>query len=86
MLRIPLIIATCLALAACDNTQGRPLFGDARFGGPQMISGKSPPSPFATNSEPQPVNSLPPGAEGVGASGPNRRFPNAGALTLPSPI
>ncbi len=86
MLRIGLIIAGCLAVAACDNTQGRPLFGDPAFGGPQLISGKSPPSPWANSSEPEPVNSLPRGAEGLGASGPNARFPNAGAITVRSPI
>ena len=85
-MRIFLALISCAALAACDNTQGRPLFGDARFGGPQMISGRSPPSPFSFNGEPEPVNSLPRGAEGIGASGPNARFPNAGAITLAAPI
>ena len=86
MLRPTLVIAGCLALAACDNTQGQPLFGNPAFGGPALISGKSPPSPYATNSEPEPPNSLPPGFEGVGPRGPISRFPNAGAITLGSPI
>ena len=85
-MRVALAILSCLALGACDNTQGRPLFGDARFGGPALISGHSPPNAISRNSEPEPVNSLPPGAEGIGALGPNGRFPNAGAFTVGTPL
>ncbi len=54
----------------------------AAFGGPPLISGKSPPSPMAASSEPEPANSLPAGAEGVGNSGPNARYPNAASVTI----
>ena len=85
-MRLVCVILCCAALAACDNTQGRPLFGDPQFGGPALISGHSPPNAISANSEPEPVNSLPPGAEGIGSSGPNTRFPNAGAITVRSPL
>ena len=86
MTRVGLVVLGCLALCACDNTGGRPLFGNLAFGGPPFVSGKSPPSPWARNSEPEPINSLPPGAGGVGASGPNARLPDFGAITVRSPI
>ena len=82
-MRSVVVFAACLLLSACA---GDGPLGFVQFGGPPLVSGKSPPAPYASNSEPQPVNSLPPGAEGVGASGPNARFPNAGAITVRSPI
>lgn len=59
-----------LALSAC----GLP-------GHPPLISGNSPTAAEASNSQPQPVNSLPPYAEGL-PGGPNGRHPNYISGTL----
>ena len=42
-------------------------------GGQPLISAQSPPAAGASNSQPQPVNSLPPGAGGIG---PGTAHPN----------
>ena len=57
-------LMAALALAAC----GLP-------GHPSLISGNSPTAAEASNSEPQPINSLPPYAEGL-PGGPNGRHPD----------
>ena len=65
----------CLSgLAACSAQVGS---------APQLISAQSPPNPNARNSQPQPPNSLPRGAQGVGNSGPNTTAPAYGTITFP---
>ena len=51
------------------------------FGGPPLISGQSPAAAQSHNSEPQPVNSLPPGFAGPDG-GPNATAPNYASFTL----
>ena len=75
------ILLAVLPLTACAAVGGNPPI-QLSFGGPALISGHSPPNAVSANSEPQSVNSLPPGFEGVGQS-PNARFPNYGSVTLP---
>jgi hypothetical protein len=60
------------ALAAC----GLP-------GYPPLISGNSPAAAEASNSQPQPINSLPPYAEGL-PGGPNGRHPDYLSGTFPA--
>ena len=60
----------CLLLGGCD----------VRFGGPPLVSAAYPPNQSA-NSEPQPLNSLPPGAANITGS-PNAVQPNRASVTL----
>ena len=76
-MRVLLLLAGCLALSGCYAGYGT-------SGG--LISGQSPPNPYAANAEPQPPGSLPPGAEGIGASGPLQRFPDYASFTFPTPF
>ncbi len=77
MMRVVVIVAAAAGLAGC-NAMVPP---NVSFGGPPLVSGKSPPATLARNSEPQSVNSLPPGAEGIGA-GPQATAPNYGSVTV----
>ena len=78
-------IGCCLAVGACSSDPGQAVLASARFGGTPFVSGMSPQSGWSRNSEPEPVNSLPPGAGGIGDSGPNSRLPNYGSVTIPTP-
>jgi hypothetical protein len=73
VMRVVLIVLSCLALSACGL--------GVQFGGPPLISGKSPAAAMAASSEPEPVNSFPPGVEGIGG-GPNARAPNTASATI----
>ena len=68
------VLLGLLTLVACAGAGGAP--NNLAFGGAPLISGKSPAAPQAFNSEPEPVNSLPPGAQGLQSSGPNNTQPN----------
>ncbi len=82
MIRL-ILLAT---LPACLSACGAPFVPPTvTIGGPAFISGKSPAAPLARNSEPEPVNSLPPGAQGL-QSGPLATAPNYGSVTVgPTP-
>ncbi len=71
MVRRVFVIACLLSLTGCNVT----------LGGPPLISGQSPAAAQSHNSEPQPVNSLPPGFAGLDG-GPNASAPNYGSLTF----
>ena len=60
-----------LSLCGCSMT----------FGGPPLISGQTPAAAQSHNSEPQPVNSLPPGFAGLDG-GPNASAPNYASVTI----
>lgn len=77
MLRTAIAIASLIAVAGCSALQ-------VHAGGPALISGKTPAAANSQGSEPQPPNSLPPGAAGMG-SGPNATVHNYGAITVSSP-
>ncbi len=66
MIRIVLAFGIAASLAGCGTGYVQTP-GVLSFGGPANISGMSPPAPYARNSVPQPVNSLPLYAQGVGA-------------------
>ena len=71
-MRRVLLAALCLLPCACS----------ARFGGHPLVSAQSPANANGgANEMPQPVNSLPPGAAGIG-SGPNATVPNDASVTL----
>ena len=74
---IPLVLAgLALALAGCD-----------RLNHQVLVSGASPPDAgAAANTEPQPINSLPPGAEGLGPPSPTSVQPSFLDLRLPTPF
>jgi hypothetical protein len=74
-----LLLPACLVLG---------LGGCAQLGRqPPLISAASPPdAAAASQAEPQPVNSLPPGAEGVGPPSPTSRQENFLSLGLPAPF
>jgi hypothetical protein len=74
-MRSVMIIATCAALSACA--------GYGPSGG--LVGTQSPPNPYATNAEPQPPGSIPVGAGGVGASGPNARYPDYATIRFGTP-
>ncbi len=78
-------IVSCLALGACSSGPGQLALANVQFGGPPFVSPQSPQSGWSRNSEPEPANSLPPGAGGIGNSGPNSRLPNYGSVTFPTP-
>ena len=66
--RISLLV--CLALAGCGVSNG-----------PLLVSAQFPPGVGASNSQPQPITSLPPGAANVSAA-PNGYQANSLAVTL----
>ena len=71
-----------LSLAACaPGAPGGPRVA-VTVGGPAFISGQSPAAAQASTSEPQPVNSRPPGAAGLQSSGPNSTQPNRLSATV----
>ncbi len=70
-MRCIIVVGCMLALAGCNG----------HFGGPPLISAQSPASAGSAASEPQPVNSLPPGAAGQ-ATGPNATQPNEASYTF----
>lgn len=76
VLRASLALAGLLAVTGCAP------YG---LGANALISGNTPPAANSQGSEPQPPNSLPPGAEGMGF-GPNARSPNFGAIVTPVPF
>ncbi len=65
-------LLSLLSVAGCN----------AQVGGAPLVSGMSPAAPLANNSEPQPPNSLPPGAAGLQSAGPNSTVPNAASVTV----
>ena len=71
MVRSILAVVSLISLAGCNAT----------FGGPPLISGQSPAAAQSRNSEPQPVNSLPPGFAGLDG-GPSATAPNYGSITF----
>ncbi|WP_158744773.1 hypothetical protein [Acidisphaera sp. L21] len=75
MFRAALACSIALSLCGCN----------AQVGGPPLVSGQSPQSAQSSASEPQPVNSLPPGFSGIG-SGPNATAPNYASLTIHTPF
>lgn len=77
MLRAIVAIASLAAVAGCSTLQ-------VHAGGPALLSGKTPAAANSQGSEPQPPNSLPPGAAGMGF-GPNAAVHNYGAVTVSSP-
>ncbi len=80
-MRVAVVLAV-LALAACSGGGGGPPSLSVAFGGAPLVSGQSPANPSAQGSQPQPVNSLPPGAQGLQSSGPNNTVPNALSATV----
>ncbi len=82
MIRFILAVASAACLAGCNTTAVAP--PSVSFGGPPLVSGQTPPSPLARNSEPEPPNSLPPGAAGLGG-GPIARAPDNGSVTVKLP-
>ena len=71
-----------LSLAACTpSAPGAPRVA-VTFGGPAFISGQSPAAAQSSASEPQPANSMPPGAAGLQSSGPNSTEPNRLSATV----
>ena len=80
MIRLVLALCGAACLAGCNTT----VPPNVTFGGPGLISGQTPPSPLALNSEPEPPNSLPPGAQGMG-HGPTARVPDIGSATIRLP-
>lgn len=65
-------LAACLLLCACG----------ARLGGPPLVSAASPADANGgANEMPQPANSLPVGAEGIGR-GPNATVPDDASITF----
>ena len=77
MIRASTAMLCLLAIAGCSSMSVQP-------GGQALVSGHTPADANSSRDEPQPPNSLPPGAEGMG-TGPNARAPNYGALTIRSP-
>ena len=67
MIRATVAVVVLLGLAGCNANYGGPNALNASFGGPNAVSGMSPAAPNSSNSEPQPVSSLPAGAGGVGS-------------------
>ena len=59
------VLIAILGLSACEAPSGVAL-----------VSGSSPATTSARNSEPQSANSLPAGAQGLQSSGPNDTHPN----------
>ncbi len=80
MIRLALGLVCLACLAGCNTT----VAPNVALGGPALISGKSPPAALAAHSEPEPVNSLPPGAAGIGA-GPLATAPNIASATVRLP-
>ena len=70
-------LSALMLLAGCGSTT-------FVAGGPSLVSGMTPAAPNSDLSEPQPPNSLPPGAAGMGV-GPNSVAPNYGAITILNP-
>jgi hypothetical protein len=66
VIRIIVAAGVVVSLTGCAGSVYTPAFS---FGGPPMVSGMSPPAPYAANSIPQPANSLPLGAQGIGSDG-----------------
>ena len=57
MMTSRLVLLACLGLGGCGS-----------YGGPPLVSGQFPPTTLSSNSEPQPIGSLPPGAENFGTA------------------
>jgi hypothetical protein len=78
MIRASAAILCLIAVAGCSSINVQP-------GGQALISGHTPPDANSAMGEPQPANSLPPGAEGMG-TGPTARQTSYGAITIRSPL